>query len=59
MALDKSKYVIDWVKFVETSIDHNWKIKGTLLKLEQSFLDYYDKDFSEVIMERLRELYES
>ena len=36
MYLEKDKYVVDWLEFVQTSLDHNWKIRGTLTKLENS-----------------------
>lgn len=58
MSLDQSEYMIDWIEFVETSIESGWKVKGTLLKIEQSFMDYYEKEFSDIIMNRLRDLYE-
>lgn len=57
MNIDKDKYIIDWMEFIETSLQHNWKLKGTILKLEDSFLDYYDKEFSNIIITRIKNIY--
>jgi len=54
MNICKESFIIDWFEFIETSLSNNWRISGTLTKLEESFLDYYDKDFSSEILLRLR-----
>lgn len=54
MYLEKDKYVVDWLEFVQTSLDHNWKIRGTLTKLENSLIDVYGKcDYTETIITKL------
>jgi hypothetical protein len=58
MLIDNEKYTIDWMEFMEISIKCKWKVSSTLIKLEQGFIDYYEKDFSNVIIERLKDYYE-
>jgi hypothetical protein len=58
MSLNKENYVIDWIDFVNTSIEHNWKIKGTLIKIENSLIDVYGRnEYSETVIKRLSLLY--
>jgi len=57
MTLDNEKYIIDWIEFINISLDSGWKIKGTISKLEDSFLDVYDPEFSKQIINKIKELY--
>lgn len=53
MTLDRNKYVIDWLDFISTSVEHKWKLKGTLTKIEKSILEIYGKEYSLIIMKEL------
>jgi hypothetical protein len=53
MTLEKEKYVIDWLEFILTSVEHKWKLRGTLKKIENSMYDVYGKEFSEPIIKEL------
>ena len=55
MILDKDKYVIDWIDFVKTTIKHNWKLKGTLVKIENGLTEIYGKEYSIQIIKRLNQ----
>ena len=55
MSLDKDEYVIDWLEFILTSVEHKWKLKGTLKKIENSMNDIYGVEYSEPIIDKLFE----
>ena len=57
LSIDKDLFIIDWIDFMNVSIRSNWNTKGTISKLEESFLDYYEKDFSKIIINRLKNIY--
>jgi len=46
-------YVIDWLEFILTSVQHKWKLKGTLIKIENSMNDVYGRNYSKPILEKL------
>lgn len=54
MTLDRNEIVIDWLDFIVTSVEHKWKLKGTLMKIENSIMEIYGKEYSETIMTKLR-----
>jgi hypothetical protein len=54
-SLNCEEYVIDWIEFVETSIKHHWKLRGTLIKIESSIEDIYGVKYSNIISTRLNE----
>lgn len=51
LTLDKDEYSIDWLEFILTSVEHKWKLKGTLLKIEGALNDSYGKEFSKPIID--------
>ena len=53
MILEKDKYVIDWLDFITTSVEHKWRLKGTLVKIEKGTTEIYGKEYSLEIMKRL------
>jgi len=53
--LNKEEYRIDWLEFILTSVEHKWKLKGTMLKIENSMKDVYGKEFTISIMEILNQ----
>ena len=57
-SLDKNEYSIDWLDFIFTSVEHKWKLKGTLIKIENSLNDVYGREFSLPIIERLNQICE-
>ncbi len=52
-SLDKDLYVVDWLEFILVSVQNNWKLKGTLLKIENSLIDVYGRDYSTPIIEKI------
>lgn len=52
-SLPNDEYIVDWLEFVLTSVQHNWKLRGTLIKIENSMLDVYGKTYSTPIIEEL------
>jgi len=53
MVLEKEKYVIDWLDFITTSVEHKWKLKGTLVKIENGLNEIYGKEYSLEVMKKL------
>lgn len=54
MFLPHTEYTIDWLDFIDTSIEHNWNKRGTLIKVENSLIDTYGRnEYSETIISRL------
>lgn len=53
MTLDRNLIVIDWLDFIVTSVEHKWKLQGTLVKIENAITEIYGKLYSEEIMKRL------
>ena len=51
--LEKDIYVIDWLEFILISVQHKWKLKGTLKKIENSLNDVYGKIHSKPIIDEL------
>ena len=51
--LDNKIYVIDWLEFILTSTQHKWKLKGTLIKIENSMNDCYGREYSKPIIKEL------
>ena len=52
-SLPKDEYSVDWLEFIVTSVQHKWKLKGTLIKIENSLVDVYGRTFSEPIIKEL------
>jgi alanyl-tRNA synthetase len=51
--LNKEEYRIDWLEFILTSVEHKWKLPGTMLKIDNSMNDVYGKEFSYPIIKEL------
>jgi len=58
-SLKEKDYVIDWIEFVNTSLEHNWKLKGTIIKIEQALIDIYGREYTDIIVRKLKDLYKS
>jgi hypothetical protein len=50
----ESDLLVDWIEFLEKSIDHNWNIDNTLSKIKESLEDSYGKQYTEEVMIRLK-----
>lgn len=57
MELKDKNYIIDWIEFIDTSLNHNWKINNTLTRIENVLIDIYDKKYSKEIMDKLNLIY--
>ena len=53
-SLPKEEYVIDWLDFILTSVQHNWKLRGTMKKIENSMNDVYGRVYSLPVIEELQ-----
>jgi len=49
--------VPDWVGFVEASLEKNWKIESTKIKLETAILDIYGTEYLKEWRLRWRKLF--
>lgn len=49
MSIDQNKYSIDWTEFIESTLRANWKIKSTLLKINNAVEDIYSKEYAEQV----------
>ncbi len=54
MILDNDLYVIDWMEFIEISKERNWKLSGTLTKIENSLTEIRGKQYSIEVMKRIK-----
>lgn len=52
--LSKEEYVVDWLDFIVQSVQHKWKLKGTLVKIENSMIDVYGREYSTPIINQLK-----
>ena len=52
--LDREHYVVDWQEFIRTAQQHNWKLRGTLIKVENVLIDVYGRKDSEEIIRMLK-----
>jgi hypothetical protein len=58
MSLKEKDFLIDWIEFIQISIDNNWKLKGTLIKVENSLYDVYGKnEYTKKIIGRLNDYF--
>lgn len=53
MTLDRDKYVIDWLDFIVQAVQNKWKLKGTLVKIENAIKEIYGKEYSLIVMKEL------
>ena len=53
MEIDRDKYTIEWMEFIYTSMEHHWKLKGTLLKIENSVKLVYGEDYCKTLMKKI------
>ena len=54
MEIDRDKYTIEWTEFIYTSMEHHWKLKGTLLKIENSVKFVYSEDYCKTLMSKIQ-----
>ena len=54
--LEDRGWVVDWVDFLQQSLDHGWKPKGTISKIEEALLDIKGPEHTEQVLRRLKEL---
>lgn len=52
--LNKEKCLIDWIDFIEYTIEKNWKVTQTISKIEESLVDVFGKEYSDEVIKRLR-----
>jgi hypothetical protein len=51
--LNKNNCLVDWIDFIEYSIDKNWNILQTMSKIEESLIDS-DKTYKETVIYKLK-----
>lgn len=54
----KNDYIVDWIEYIETSINHNWRLSNTLKSLEFSIKEVYGQEKSLIIIEKLKQYLE-
>jgi len=52
-SLDSDKYVVDWIEYIQTTQQHKWGLKGTMIKIENALIDVFGREQSNPIIERL------
>lgn len=52
-SLSKDEYSVDWLDFIVQSVKHKWKLKGTLIKIENAMIDVYGREYSTPIINQL------
>lgn len=52
--LSKKRMVIDWVDFVQSSLEEGWKIDRTLIKIESAVGDVLGPEEREKVVERIK-----
>lgn len=60
MLLDqiKDEYVVDWIGYLDTCLMHNWKLNNTLLNIEFALKETYGIEYSKVVIQRLKNIFE-
>jgi hypothetical protein len=54
--LDDNGWIMDWVDFIQQSLDHGWKPKGTLSKVRESLADAKGVEYADEVMARMERL---
>lgn len=54
----KDEYVVDWIDYLDTCLMHNWKLNNTLLNIEFALKETYGIEYSKVVVQRLRNIFE-
>jgi len=52
----QNNYTVDWFGFLITSVDHNWKVSSTILKIVTSVTDVYGREHGEIVETTLNRL---
>lgn len=52
--LNHHNCIVDWVDFIDYTIDKNWNVMQTFSKIEESLIDVFDREYSDQVLLRLR-----
>lgn len=51
--LKEKNMVVDWIDYIEYSIEKKWGLNSTLLKIEESLIDSYGREYSNTVLEKI------
>jgi hypothetical protein len=51
---DEAGYTIDWIGFYEDAKKTGWNDKTILNRIKYALIDVYDKDYAEIVLEKLK-----
>ena len=54
--LEDRGWVVDWVDFIQQSLDHGWKPKGTISKIEETLTDVLEPEYTKEVVSRLKNI---
>lgn len=54
--LDQHGWVIDWMDFLQQSLDHGWNPKSTLSKIEEALLDIKGPEYTQEVLNKSKQL---
>ena len=54
--LEDRGWVVDWVDFMKQSLDHGWKPKGTISKIEETLMDTLGPQHTKEVVSRLKNI---
>lgn len=50
--------VIDWIQFVQAGLEHLWRYRTIVSKIEVSLLEVYGKEYSEHVVITLHDVFQ-
>lgn len=56
--LDSDNMIIDWIDFCKSALNDGWNVNTLWNKLEIALVDTYGRDKKNIILNRLKKLYE-
>lgn len=51
--LKQNDLIVDWIDFIEDSIKYEWKMERTLIRIETSVEEVYEKEYCREVMKRI------
>ena len=54
--LDDRGWLVDWIDFMQQSLDHGWKPSSTLSKIEEHLLDIKGPEHTKEVIRKLKEI---
>jgi len=52
--LNEENCLVDWIDFIDYSIEKKWNINQTFSKIEEGLVDVFGREYSDNVVKRLR-----